>query len=114
MIIFINFFFFFSSVHAETFWYYGPNKLEITFLKENKVFISTKCLNTKPECLALQAIKNRQPGVIEDWGGANPGSRVCREKLTGKIFIATDGEGGTEAFCLFKDQSFVSLGGVWR
>lgn len=103
-----------SSLFAESVWSYGSRKLEVEFLQNEKVFISKECLKVKKTCLAFRAISHPLPGIFSSFGGINPGSRVCSEKLLGKIFIATDEEGGTQAFCLFSDQSYVSLGGLWK
>lgn len=47
-------------------------------------------------------------------GGTNPGSGVCQKHHQGSVFVARDEKGNEVAFCLFKDNSFLSLDGLWR
>ncbi|MGE3608796.1 MAG: hypothetical protein AB7I27_04335 [Bacteriovoracaceae bacterium] len=93
-------------------WRIGGNSIEVVFLQEFNVLVSNSCVKNK-KCLALQAVRNKKQGDFSSQVGANPGSRVCYE-FQGTVFIANTSDGGSEAFCRFKDKSFVALRGIWK
>jgi hypothetical protein len=102
-----------SSIRAES-WSVGTKTLEIARCPKQYCLISAPCLSDqKIECQALKAMKNK---VQSDTGpgGTNPGSGVCQKHHQGSVFVARDEKGNEVAFCLFKDDSFLSLDGLWR
>ncbi|MCE3011523.1 MAG: hypothetical protein LW878_00505 [Proteobacteria bacterium] len=102
-----------SALWAES-WSVGGKSLEIARCPQQYCLISKACLSDqKTACLALKAMKNK---IQSDTGpgGTNPGSGVCQKHHQGSVFVARDEKGNEVAFCLFKDDSFLSLDGLWR
>lgn len=94
-------------------WKVGSQKLAVVPCPNKGCYISKTCLEKKSKCSALKAYYNPIKG-IHSFGGANPGSKICREQFSGKVNIATDEEGNQEAFCVFPDDTLLSLGGLWK
>lgn len=109
--MFFAVFFLITNLSAET-WKIGPEKIEVTYSKEFRTLISADCIKNT-SCLAVEAVKNKKAGNFSSPVGENPGSEVCKSQK-GTVFVATSSDGGTEAFCRFKDKSFVSLNGIWK
>ena len=109
--LFITHLLFSLSAHAD--WKVADIKLDVVPCPEKNCLISKKCLNQKgTQCLAMAAQKNRvksKPGA----GGTNPGSQVCQQVHQAQVNLALDEQGNTVAFCHFKDDSFISLDGLW-
>lgn len=97
------------SFSAEASWKVGTKVLDVIPCPNKGCYISKVCSN----CRAMSAYKNPKK-ELENFGGSNPGSRVCRESFGGTIVIASDEEGNQEGFCVFQDDSLLSLGGVWK
>ena len=95
-------------------WSVGTHKLEVSQCPKQYCLISSPCLSTgKTECQALKAMKNKIQADTGP-GGTNPGSGVCQKSHQGSVFVARDEKGNEVAFCRFKDDSFLSLDGLWR
>lgn len=98
----------FSSAHAA--WKVGTKVLNVVPCPNKGCYISKNCSGS---CRAFKAYSNPKK-ALETVGGSNPGSRVCKESFAGKVVVAQDEDGNQEGFCVFQDDSLLSLGGVWK
>jgi len=92
--------------------------VEFVTVDDESVMISQSCLagaGGTPRCQAYSALDSaslhRARQVVPDYGGKNPGSIVCRG-LQGSVVIGTDAQGNENAFCRFKDGSWISCGSL--
>jgi hypothetical protein len=89
------------KVYAAQFWViFGDTKRELERFKSG--FISPTCNN----CLALQASSNK--ATPHPRLSTNPGGPTCK-KNNGKVKVGKLYSGHSQAFCMLKDNSFISL-----
>jgi putative hemolysin len=69
-----------------------------------KGYLSTKCKS----CSALKAAKSKTIISENEFLDKNPGSVACT-KQGGKVNIGKLHSGHSQAFCFFKDKSFISV-----
>lgn len=86
----------------------GSTTYQLTRL-ESGALVNQVCV-TNPQCQALVLSQKKTPQRVLA-GGKNPASLVCKEN-GGIVFIAHRAS-ATQAFCRFKDHSFISLNGFF-
>lgn len=94
-------------------WKIRDTVLPVTTCPNKGCYISKSCLEKNAKCEAFKAYTHPKKGTMQ-FGGANPGSKVCKEGFSGNVNIAVDEDGNQEGFCVFADGSMLSLGGVWK
>ena len=85
------------------------------------VRLSASCLgkNGEFQCEAgRSALKTQAPTFLPQWGstqegGAEPGSRLCRETFRGRVLFGRNQRGDVNAFCAFPDASIISTGSLY-
>lgn len=100
-----------SPAEAGVVWKIRDQVLDVVPCPNKNCYISRVCLEKKNSCDALKAYTFPKKGA---YTGPNPGSPVCRKEFSGKILVATDAEGNQEGFCVFPDETLLSLSGVWK
>lgn len=77
--------------------------------------ISSACLEKKDQCMAFNALRSLKKFKLTEKelaGGKNPGAVICKKYLEGDVLILRDKKQNENAFCKFKDGSFLSAGAL--
>ena len=101
----------FSIAHAsetKESWSIGTTAIEFVQVPPRGFLLNTSCALAKEKCQAFRETLKREPLVIGNDGGKNPGSAVCK-KRGGSVVIAMSAIDETQGFCVFADKSMASL-----
>jgi hypothetical protein len=89
-------------------WSLGIVDIEFVQVPPRGFLLNTSCYHSKEKCQAFRETLKREPLVIGNDGGKNPGSAICK-KRGGSVVIAMSAIDETQGFCVFADKSMASL-----
>ena len=89
-------------------WSLGNTAIEFVTVPPRGFLLNTSCASAKDKCQAYRETLKKEPLVIGNDGGKNPGSAICK-KRGGSVVIAMSAIDETQAFCVFADKSMASL-----
>lgn len=101
---------------------YSGKFFELHYYQEKKLLISSHCsadINNS-NCQAIKLLKNVNEyrfKEIDNMGGKDSGSALCRKHLKGNVIMAKKVTGGNQALCMLNDKSIISLSSLyyyWR
>ena len=98
-----------NTAHAEVWTIQGER---VDFAQTNDGVKYAHC-KKKPECKALNALKNTRAEAKSSKGGTNPAALLC-EGLGGKVLVGTDDLKNENSFCQFSDGSLVSAADLYK
>lgn len=96
------------ATEAKETWSLGNTAIEFVTVPPRGFLLNTSCYHSKDKCQAYRETLKREPLVIGNDGGKNPGSAICK-KRGGSVVIAMSAIDETQAFCVFSDKSMASL-----
>lgn len=112
-----------SGNNIKKFFYSHSGKFfELHFHQEKKLLISSHCSADikSSNCQAIKLLKDVNEyrfKKIDNMGGKDPGSALCRKQLKGNVIMAKKVSGGNQALCMLQDKSIISLSSLyyyWR
>ena len=112
----------YSKSIKKFFYSYSGRFFELHFYQEKKLLISSHCSADikNSNCQAIKLLKDVNEyrfKEIDNIGGKDPGSALCRKQLKGNVIIAKKVSGEIRHSVCYKTKSIISLSSLyyyWR